>query len=115
MSISYISKAGLTRFWAQIQSKFAAASHTHTLSEITDFDSSTAPARAAYVASADVAANTEITTPTHTVGSTKLFVYVDGLLCRSGASNQYIDFSATSIKFNQVLPAGSVVDFVVFP
>lgn len=59
-------------------------------------------------------AGTAYEVPTHTVGSDLLIVLFDGLLCEAGASKQYVDASATTITFNDDLPAGSEIDVLVY-
>lgn len=45
----------------------------------------------------DLAAGTSFTVPAHIVGSDKLKIYLDGVLCVRG--QQYTDEDATTIKF----------------
>lgn len=71
--------------------------------------SSTSFNRATTTLANAVTAGTEITVPTHIVGEGLLFVWHNGVLCEEGASNQYIDFSTSSIKFNYDLPAGDTI------
>lgn len=56
-----------------------------------------------------VTAGTEITVPTHVVGDGLLFVWHNGILCEEGVSNQYVDYSISSIKFNYDLHAGDTI------
>jgi hypothetical protein len=59
-----------------------------------------------------VSAGTAITVPSHVVNSGSLLVFHNGVLCESGANEQYVDYSSTSVKFNYNLPAGDTITAV---
>ena len=52
-----------------------------------------------------LAAGTAFNVPTYELGSGRWQVFLDGLLCLEGASNQYVEASTTTIKFNDDIPA----------
>lgn len=59
-------------------------------------------------------AGTAFAVPAHTVGSGRILVHLNGLLCAEGSTEQYVDASSTTITFNDDLPAESEIDVVVF-
>ena len=59
-------------------------------------------------------AGTAFEVPSHVVGSANLIVYYNGALCVAGADEQYVDVSATTIKFNDDLPAFSEIDCIYY-
>lgn len=61
-----------------------------------------------------VAANVDYTVPSYIVGSNKLKIELDGVLCAAGAGNTYIERGTTGnastvIRFNQSIPAGFLI------
>jgi len=58
-------------------------------------------------------AGTSVVVPTHTVGTNNLLIYLDGILCHAGSSDQYIDASTSTITFNDALPSGSEITAVL--
>lgn len=50
-------------------------------------------------------AGAAFTVPTYQLGSGRLQVFLDGILCLEGESNQYVEDSTTTIKFNDDIPA----------
>ena len=50
-------------------------------------------------------AGTAFEVPAYELGSGRLQVFLDGLLCLEGESNQYVEASTTTIKFNDDIPA----------
>ena len=52
--------------------------------------------------------------PEHEVGASTLAICFNGVLCKSGEDEQYVDVSSTTIKFNFDLPAGSEIDAIQF-
>lgn len=71
--------------------------------------STTSFSRTTTVLASAVPAGTAISVPVHAVGQGLLFVWQNGVLCEAGAGAQYMDFSATAIKFNYDLPAGDTI------
>ena len=61
-----------------------------------------------------ISAGTAYAVPEHEVGGSDLVVVFNGVLCVEGASEQYTDVNATSIKFNFNLPIGSEIDVIQF-
>jgi hypothetical protein len=55
-----------------------------------------------------------LTTITYTPASTRLLVYVDGLLQKVGASNDYVETSGTQVTFNTAPATGAAVSFIHF-
>lgn len=76
-------------------------------SKLDSLPAETSFARTTAVMASPVSAGTEITVPTHAVGQGLLLVWHNGILCEAGA--QYVDHSATSIKFNYDLPVGDTI------
>lgn len=61
---------------------------------------------------ADLTAGTAVSVPTHTVGSGKLQVFLDGVLCQP--TETYTDKTVTTITFVDTIPAGHVITAVAF-
>lgn len=61
---------------------------------------------------ADLPAGTPVAAPTHAVGTAKLQVFLDGVLCIPG--EQYTDATANSVKFLDAIPAGHQITTVAF-
>lgn len=61
---------------------------------------------------ADLPAGTPVAAPAHAVGSAKLQVYLDGVLCVPG--EQYTDATSNSVKFLDSIPAGHQITAVAF-
>ena len=61
---------------------------------------------------ADLTAGTAVSVPTHTVGSAKLQVFLDGVLCQP--DDQYTDKTVTTIAFADTIPSGHVITAVAF-
>lgn len=61
---------------------------------------------------ADLTAGTAVSVPTHTVGSAKLQVYLDGVLCQP--TETYTDASTTTVTFVDTIPSGHVITAVAF-
>ena len=62
---------------------------------------------------ADIAAGEAVAVPSHVVGSQKLQVFVDGVLCEEGSAGQYLDKTETTVTMNDAYPAGTVIAGVV--
>ena len=56
---------------------------------------------------AAMTAGTSVSVPTHTVGSSTLIVYLNGLLCSSGV--EYTDATETTVTFTSDLPVGAEI------
>lgn len=69
--------------------------------------------RSVTVLSSDLSAGTAFTVPTYAVGSMKLLVFVNGLLCALGSDQQYVEASTTTIKFNDTLASGTQIAVMV--
>lgn len=50
-------------------------------------------------------AGTAFTVPEYEMGSGRLHVYLDGILCLEGTANQYTEVTTTTIKFNDNIPS----------
>lgn len=61
---------------------------------------------------ADLPAGAAVSVPTHVVGSAKLQVYLDGVLCLP--TETYTDKTVTTITFVDTIPAGHVITAVAF-
>ena len=83
--------------------------HTKVESMISDAE----PIVQESVLSSALNANTAFTVPNHTVGSKKMLVFFNGILCKQGSTKQYVDASATTITFNDTLPAGSEITIYI--
>jgi hypothetical protein len=105
MSFNYVSPANLARLATNFKNYFARTSHTHSISDITDYQSTVSVTNIPI--SSDIASGTAITVPAHTVNSDKMIVFFNGMLCKRGSSEQYVDSSSTSIEFTFALSAGS--------
>jgi hypothetical protein len=75
------------------------------------------PARSDFTADEDAEAGAQFTVPEYRVGSTRLRVYWNGLLCFPGEDGQYMEIGAedaasTAITWNDALESGSRLDFV---
>ena len=57
---------------------------------------------------------TLFTTPEYTIGSNKLWVFVNGVKAYEGTSESYNETTTTSITFTYIVPAGTKVEFLVF-
>lgn len=106
MSFNYVSPANLARLVNNFKNYFARTSHTHSISDITDY-SGTSVSVTNIPISSNIASGTAITVPSHTVNSDKMIVFFNGMLCKRGSSEQYVDSSSTSIEFTFALSAGS--------
>ncbi len=81
--------------------------------KIASMISSAEPTVQESVLASALSANTAFTVPEHTVGSKKMLVFFNGILCKQGSSEQYVDASATTITFNETLPAGSEITIYI--
>ena len=84
----------------------AAVTKTSQLTNDSGFLTGTLPTRKVVTSdsrAAVLAAGTAWTVPQHTVNSSELAVYIQGLLCTRGV--EYIDASATTITFTSDIPA----------
>ena len=61
---------------------------------------------------ADLPAGTSVAVPVHTVGSAKLQVFLDGVLCQP--DDQYTDKTVTTVAFVDTIPAGHVITAIAF-
>lgn len=61
---------------------------------------------------ADLTAGTAVSVPTHTVGSAKLQVFLDGVLCQP--DDQYTDKTVTTIAFVDAIPAGHEITAIAY-
>lgn len=59
-------------------------------------------------------AGTAYEVPEHEVGASTLAICFNGVLCKPGEDEQYVDVSSTAIKFNFDLPVGSEIDAIQF-
>lgn len=68
--------------------------------------------RATTTLTATLTAGTAFAVPVHDSGSDNLLIYLDGLLCSKGESEQYQDLTDATISFNDDIPAGSTITAV---
>ena len=61
---------------------------------------------------ADLPAGTSVAVPVHTVGSAKLQVFLDGVLCQP--TETYEDKTVTTITFLDTIPAGHVIAAIAY-
>lgn len=61
---------------------------------------------------ADLPAGTAVAVPVHTVGSAKLQVYLDGVLCQP--TETYTDKTVTTIAFVDDIPSGHVITAIAY-
>lgn len=61
---------------------------------------------------ADLTAGAAVSVPTHTVGSAKLQVFLDGVLCQP--DDQYTDKTVTTIAFADTIPAGHEITAIAY-